>query len=201
MVIPFCEQWTFSRILNVVFQLREPTFARLLQHGIDLLQCFDIAIFAETGTAKYHLETGHDSFQNRRRIGNQNGSCRRPADDQQFSRLDQHLEIPMLHQITADHGSENNQDPNYGKHRSSPSFKKSLFEGPSVSWLLRADRDFANTPATRDSSDTDESPGSAITPPIETVTRTGSPHHSRFEARASASSLAARSPSPCPQQL
>ena len=49
-------------------------------------------------------------------IADQHGSRGSAADDEQFGGLEQDFDIAMLHEITAEHGPENNDDSNHGKH-------------------------------------------------------------------------------------
>ena len=61
-------------------------------------------------------ESAGDLFQNMQRIGHQHGADGRPADDDQFGRLHQHLEVAVLHQISGSDGAEYHQNSNNCKH-------------------------------------------------------------------------------------
>ena len=49
-------------------------------------------------------------------IANQHSSRSRAADDNQLGWLDEDFDIAGLHEISAEHGSEDNDDSDDGKH-------------------------------------------------------------------------------------
>jgi hypothetical protein len=55
-------------------------------------------------------------LQNVQWIGNQHGSGCGAANDKEFCRLNEHLEVPVLHQVTANHCAEDYDDANNRKH-------------------------------------------------------------------------------------
>ena len=54
-------------------------------------------------------ESADDLLQNMQRIGDQHGADRGAADDDQFGRLHQHLEVAVLHQIAGSNGAEDDE--------------------------------------------------------------------------------------------
>jgi len=52
-------------------------------------------------------------------IADEHGSDRGSADDDQFGRLDEHLKISVLHQVSRDHRAEDNHNSDNGKHSGS----------------------------------------------------------------------------------
>ncbi len=49
-------------------------------------------------------------------VGDQDRADRGPPDDHQLGRLQQHSQLTMLHQIAADHGSEDHHDSDDDEH-------------------------------------------------------------------------------------
>ncbi len=75
-------------------------------------------------SAEHPAESGRDLFQNVQWIGHQNSSNRRPANDDEFRRLHQHLQIAVLHQVASSYGAEYDKNSNDRKH-----FRLSLIPG------------------------------------------------------------------------
>ena len=87
-----------------------PFFSGLLHDRVHLLQHVLIKRLAEFGAAEDAFHTVQDALENGGRVGDENRTRRRPADDQQLGRLQQHLDIAVLHEIAADHGAKDGQN-------------------------------------------------------------------------------------------
>jgi hypothetical protein len=72
------------------------------------LQRFEIGglgVWASFQDAEHALDNGDDGGQ---RIGDEQRSHRRAANDDQFRRLHEHEQLAVLHQVAADHGTDDN---------------------------------------------------------------------------------------------
>ena len=111
-------------IFDVGFERHQSIFARLVQQVIHHFQRFQISFLVELASAEYPAESGRDLFQNVQWVGHQNGADRRAANDDEFRRLHQHLEIAVLHQVASSYGAEYDKNSNDRKH-----FRLSLIPG------------------------------------------------------------------------
>ena len=62
------------------------------------------------------IPSTHDLLQNVKRVGDQHGSSGRTGNDDQLRRLKKYLDVAMLHQISAEHGPEDDHNSDDGKH-------------------------------------------------------------------------------------
>ena len=106
---------------SVRFVMHQAFLARLLQQFVHHLQGVGIELGVELGGAKYSEQTADHLFERMDGIRDQYCPHSRTADDNQFRRLHQNLERPVLHQIARQDATENHDDPNNRKHRTSSS--------------------------------------------------------------------------------
>ena len=110
------KQRALSRIVDIGFQLVHAILAGISEDFVQHLERIQIKFLA-VGAALQHSDEAVDDRNHRRdRVGDQQGAQGRAADDHQFGRLHQHFQVAMLHQVTANHGSDNNDDSDNGEH-------------------------------------------------------------------------------------
>jgi len=120
-VFVFREERALVRLLDIIFECHQAFLARLLQQFINHFQGIDVALGAELRGPKCPNEPAHHLLQNVYWIGDQQRAQRRPADDDQLRRLEQHLDVAVLHQVARHDAAENYHDPNDRKHGTSSS--------------------------------------------------------------------------------
>src|SRR5205823_1758515 len=110
------EYGAIVRLFHVGFERHKALTSRLVQQLVTDLKRGEIALARERRAFKDLDHAADDVFENVQRIADQHSSCRRAADDDQLGRLDEDSDIAMLHEIPAEHGSEDNDDSDNGKH-------------------------------------------------------------------------------------
>ena len=78
-------------------------------------------------TPQHALQTAENSLQNMCRDSPPEVFRRRPGDDEQFGRLDEHRDVPLLHEEAADDRCKHQQNAYDGEHACLP--------GASEMWL------------------------------------------------------------------
>src|SRR5579863_2002144 len=110
------EQRTLFGVLNISFQLHGAILARIVKQFIQHLEMQQVESFGKRTRDKYPKASFEDLNDDRQRIGDEHGTKRGAADNDQFRRLEQHLEVAMLHEIAARDGAKDNDNPNDCKH-------------------------------------------------------------------------------------
>src|SRR5207253_10296048 len=110
------EDWALLRLFNIALQRDQPLPASFVEQIVDSLYRLQVKLFAEFRSTENSSEPGCNLFQNVERVGNQHGSGRGPANNKEFCRLNEHLDIAVLHQIAAHDGAKNYDDSNNRKH-------------------------------------------------------------------------------------
>ncbi len=110
------EDGALFRLLDVAFDGQHPSAARLLQQLVHHPQRGQIPGLAEFRGAENGHGARHDLLQNAHRIRDQQRAHARAADNQQLGRLQQHRQMPVLHQIAGCHRSKHHQNADDCKH-------------------------------------------------------------------------------------
>src|SRR5438477_8814006 len=102
----FLEKRALLGLFDISLELHRALLAGVVEKLVEQLQMLKIerlGIFPRQKHANCTLADGYDDEQ---WIGNQDGAERRPADDQQFGRLQQDKQVAVLHEVAAHHGAE-----------------------------------------------------------------------------------------------
>src|SRR5580704_905234 len=112
----FREQRTLLWLFHVAFQRHQAILAGLVQKVIQRFKRLQISLFVVLGASEDPADTTRNLLENVKRIGNEDGADGRAADGDQFSRLNKHFEITVLHQVAGHHTAENNDNADNREH-------------------------------------------------------------------------------------
>ena len=102
---------SLGRVIDFLLQLRRARLSGKREQLIQHLERFQIVRLGESAAAENPGQPLSDLYQDRKRIGDYEGSHGRAENDHQFRRLHQHPEAPVLHRVAGGNGTENNDDP------------------------------------------------------------------------------------------
>ena len=106
---------TLLWLLNVCLKSHESFFASSVQKVIHSLKSVDIGLGCEFRAAENAADAAGDVLDDVKWIGNQERADRSTANDDEFGRLQEHAQIPMLHEITGDDATEDDDNADNGK--------------------------------------------------------------------------------------
>jgi hypothetical protein len=89
---------------------------RLVEELIHHLQRVQITLFVELRACQDALEPAQDAFQNMHGVCYQESSRRCPNDDQHLGWLDEHFNVALFHQESAEDRPENQNNSYDGEH-------------------------------------------------------------------------------------
>ncbi len=116
----FGKDRTLVRSLYVAFQRHEALPPGFVQKLVSYFEGFHVALLCELRSFEHHADTRSNLFQDVQRIRDQDGTCPGATDDEQFCRLQEHLQVAVLHEVSADYRSENDYDADNREHYDSP---------------------------------------------------------------------------------
>src|SRR5258708_7604649 len=108
----FGKQSAFGRGFHVSFQLGHTTLSGVAEDLIQHLQVLQVESLGETVCAEDRADHFCHFDNDGKRIAYQHRAHRGAKDDDQFGRLHQYQQLAMLHQIPADNGAEDDNNPN-----------------------------------------------------------------------------------------
>ena len=114
---PLGKQRTLVRFFHVALKRHKPVFAGLVQQVIHHFQRIGIGLLAVFGSAKNSRNPPGNLLEDVKRIGDENGADGCAQDRDQFRRLNEHAEVPMLHQIPGHYAAENHDNADDRKHK------------------------------------------------------------------------------------
>src|SRR6266496_6283086 len=91
------------RGLHIRLKRHEALPTGFVQKLVSYFERFHVALLRELRSFEHHADTRSNLFQDVQRIRDQDGTCPGAADDEQFRRLQQDLQVAVLHQVSADH--------------------------------------------------------------------------------------------------
>ncbi len=112
----FRKDRAFARVFHISLKRHQSFTARLVEQVVHGLERIEVALLAELRAAKGAGHAGSNLFEDVQRIGHQHRADGCTSDNQQFRRLQEHLEVAVLHQVPACHSAKNYQDANNGEH-------------------------------------------------------------------------------------
>ena len=112
----FGKDGTLVRLFDVVFERHKAIFAGLIEQVVHHFQRIHICLFGEFGAAKDPADASGNLFENVKRVSDEDGTNGGTADGDEFGGLDENAEIPVLHEIAANHAAKNNDDADNCKH-------------------------------------------------------------------------------------
>src|SRR5580704_3470477 len=121
-VMVFENLWTFGKqgalvgLLHVGLQGHQSFFAGFVQEVVHHLQRVNISLLVVLRAAEYCAKARPNLLENMNGISDEHSTDRRSQDGDEFGRLDEHFQIPVLHEIAADYTAENNDDADDCKH-------------------------------------------------------------------------------------
>ncbi len=110
------EDGALLRLLHVAFDGEHAAAPGLLQQLVHHAQGGEVARLAEFRGAEDGHGAGGNFFQNAHRVGDQQRARSGAADDQQLGRLQQHRQMPVLHQIAGRHRAKHHKNADDCKH-------------------------------------------------------------------------------------
>src|SRR5208282_4087813 len=113
--------------LDIHLHAEQSFFPHLVEELIHHLQRVQITIFVELRARKDALEPAQDALQNMHGVRYQERSRRCPDDDQHLGWLDEHFNVALFHQESADNCAKNQENPYDREHYD--------LSGASVMWL------------------------------------------------------------------
>jgi hypothetical protein len=158
------------RLFHVSFNRQHPAAPRFLQQLVHHAQRRQITCLPELRSPEYPRRAAGNLPENPQRIRNQQRAHPRPADNQQLRRLHQHRNVPVLHQIAAQHGAKHDENPDDREHgvlRNPPSPGVALSPHAAPRPMAWASAAFIGHPAVRHEPHPGPHPGlSCSVPPI-----------------------------------
>src|ERR1035437_5542426 len=106
----------FLRLFYVGFEGHQAVFAGLVEQVVHHFQSVDIGLLAELGGAEDATDSAADLLEDVEGIGDQKSAHPGTTDDNQFSRLNEHSDVAVLHEVASQHGTENDDDADNRKH-------------------------------------------------------------------------------------
>src|SRR5207247_287196 len=92
------------------FSRHEALPTGFVQKLVGYFEGLHVALLCELRSFEHHADTRSNLFQDVQWIRDQDGTCPGAADDEQFCRLQQDLQVAVLHQVSADYRSEYEHD-------------------------------------------------------------------------------------------
>ena len=107
---------TLVRRVAILFERHQTFFACAAEELEHHLQCLKISVFGKFCAAERASNAANNRFQDVHRIGDQDGSDGRAANNDQLGRLYQHFQIAVFHQIAGDDCAEDHHNADDYKH-------------------------------------------------------------------------------------
>ncbi len=105
------------RFFDIGLNRQQSIFPCLVQNFVAHLQRFQVERLGEVRTLQRANHSAGDLLDHVQRIGDQQCAKRRSSDDDQLRRLQQNLQVPMLHQVAGDNRAEHHHNANDDEHR------------------------------------------------------------------------------------
>src|SRR6202034_4312601 len=89
------------------------------QKLVECLERIKIGLLGILGARENAADSARNLLQNMQRIGDEDGADGCPTDGDQFRRLNENAQVPVLHQIAGHYTAKNHDDADDRKHKSS----------------------------------------------------------------------------------
>src|ERR1700759_867596 len=104
----FGKNGTLGGRLHIALEFHHAVLTRIDEKVVQHLERGRIECLVILAGLKNAQHTRYQLFHNRERIGDEQRAGGGATDNNQFSRLEEHLQVPMLHQISTNDGSNDN---------------------------------------------------------------------------------------------